>query len=338
MLVKIRRGWELPERAATPESVYLSRRRFLQTAAAGPIVLTAPGLLGACDEAPQAGVQQAAAGVDDAGAATDPSASLYPVARNPRYRVERDLTPADLATTYNNYYEFGSSKNIWRKAQGLPIRPWTVTIDGEVERPMEIGIDDLLAKMSLEERVYRHRCVEAWSMTVPWSGFPMKALVDLARPLGAAKYVRMITFSMPEVATGQKASWYPWPYEEGLTIAEATNELAFIATGLYGQAIPKQNGAPLRLVVPWKYGFKSIKGIVRFQFTQVRPVSYWEEIQAREYGFWANVNPEVPHPRWGQATERVLGQDGRVPTRIYNGYGPFVADLYAGLTNEKLFM
>ena len=344
MPIKIKRGWELPERLATPESVFLDRRRLLKTLAAGPILLGAPGLLAACDEAPEqtAGPakdlrakQLAAAGASDA---ADPSAHLYPVPRNLRYRLDRDLTDEEYATTYNNYYEFGSSKNIWQKAQALPIRPWMVTIDGMVEKEIQIGVDELLAKMPLEERLYRHRCVEAWSMAVPWSGFQLSALVDLAQPLASAKYLRMETFHDPEVARGQAAAWYPWPYIEGLSMAEARNELAFIATGLYGKAMPKQNGAPLRLAVPWKYGFKSTKGIVRFTFTDQRPQTFWGEIAPREYGFWANVNPEVAHPRWSQASERVLGTGDRVDTQLFNGYGEFVADLYTGMENEKLFM
>jgi sulfoxide reductase catalytic subunit YedY len=255
-----------------------------------------------------------------------------------RYRLDRPITGEELATTYNNFYEFGSSKNIWREAQDLPIRPWTVAIGGQVEEPFEIGIDELLARMPLEERLYRHRCVEAWSMAVPWSGFALAELVKLAKPLGSAKYVKMVTLEDADVMSGQRAGWYPWPYVEGLTIAEATNELAFIATGLYGKPMPKQNGAPLRLAVPWKYGFKSIKSIVAFEFTEQRPVSFWEEIQASEYGFWANVNPEVPHPRWSQASERVLGLDEKVPTQLFNGYGEFVADLYAGMEGERLYM
>jgi methionine sulfoxide reductase catalytic subunit len=338
MLIKIKRGWELPESAATPESIFHNRRRLLKAAAAGPILLAAPALLAGCEEAPGANVQTAAAGTSDAVGEADPSAPLYPVERNPRYVLDRDVTPEELATTYNNFYEFGSSKNIWKKAQNLPIRPWRVAITGMVEKPLELDIDDLLSKMPLEERLYRLRCVEAWSMAVPWSGFPLKALVDLARPLGSAKYLKMVTFQNPEVASGQKASWYPWPFVEGLTLAEATNELAFIATGLYGKPIPKQNGAPLRLAVPWKYGFKSVKSIVTFEFTDQRPRTYWETIQASEYGFWANVNPNVPHPRWSQASERVLGQDQRLETQLFNGYGEFVADLYTGLEDQKLFM
>ncbi len=339
MLIKIPRGWEIPEASATPESLWLNRRHFLKTAAAGSILAAAAPILSACDES--AGVAEAASDAVPEGALNlnDPSADLYPVAQNARFRLDRPVTEERLAVTYNNFYEFGSSKNIWKKAQALPIRPWTVQIAGQVEKPFEIGVDDLLKQMPLEERLYRHRCVEAWSMAVPWSGFPLRSLVEFAKPLSSAKYLKMVTFENKDIATGQRATWYPWPYVEGLTIEEATNELAFIATGVYGKPMPKQNGAPLRLAVPWKYGFKSVKSIVRFEFTEERPQSFWEDIQATEYGFWANVNPKVPHPRWSQATERVLGTEDRVPTLLYNGYGEFVADLYKGLeTRERLFM
>lgn len=335
MLVKIRRGWELPESAATPEDVFLNRRGLVKTLAAGPILASTPSLLLAgCDEEDS----QAAAGGKDEAVSEDPSASLYPVMRNPRYKLDRPLTDEKWVTTYNNFYEFGSHKQIHKAAQALPIRPWTVTIDGLVEKRITIAIDHLLSKMPLEERLYRLRCVEAWSVTVPWSGFALKALVDFARPLGAAKYLRMETFQDTSVAPGQKQFWYPWPYVEGLTIDEATNELAFLATGLYGKPAPKQNGAPLRLAAPWKYGFKSVKSIVKFTFTDVRPKTFWEIAGPTEYGFWANVNPRVPHPRWSQASERVIGTDMRVPTRIFNGYGEFVAHLYQGLEGERLFM
>jgi len=206
-----------------------------------------------------------------------------------------------------------------------------------VEAPQEIGIDDLIRKMPLEERLYRHRCVEAWSMAIPWSGFPFAKLVELAKPLSSAKYVRMETFLDPSVAPAQKQSWYPWPYVEGLTIAEATNELAFLVTGAYGKPVSKVQGAPLRLAVPWKYGFKSIKSIVRFNFTDQRPKSYWEALQASEYGFWANVNPQVPHPRWSQATEELIGRNERRPTLLFNGYAEYVGDLYKGLEQERLW-
>ena len=337
MLTRVKKGWELPERAATPEDIFRQRRSLIKAAATSPILLAAPTLLTACDGDSQA-MAESGSEASEKAMAEDPSARLYPFQRNLRYRLEHDLTPEDVATTYNNYYEFGSSKNIWRKAQALPLRPWTIRIDGLVETPIEIGIDDLLAKMPLQERLYRHRCVEAWSMAVPWSGFPLKALVDFAQPLSSAKYLKLESFLNPEVASGQRASWYPWPYVEGLTMAEARNELSFLVTGMYGKPGPKQNGAPLRIAMPWKYGFKSSKGIVRFEFTDQRPVSFWEEIQGKEYGFWANVNPDVPHPRWSQATERDIGSGDRIPTVIYNGYGEFVADLYSGLEGEPLFM
>lgn len=332
MPIKRTRGWEIPENRATPESAWLDRRRLLKGLAAGPILAGAASLAGCMEEA-EADQQLAAA------PAPDPSAGMYPPKTNMRYRGERPMTAEDLATTYNNFYEFGSHKSISRAAQVLPIRPWTVTFDGMVEAPRSVAIDDLLTAMGpLEERVYRHRCVEAWSMTVPWAGFPMKRLVEYAKPLGSAKYVVMQTFQNPEIASGQKQYWYPWPYIEGLTIAEATNELAFMATGIYGKPMPPQNGSPIRLVVPWKYGFKAVKSIVRFTFTDQRPVSFWERLQAAEYGFWANVNPQVSHPRWSQATEQPLGQSDRIPTLLYNGYAEYVADLYTGMESERLFM
>ena len=330
MNIKKKHGWELPESAATPQHVFVNRRRILKAIGAGSLILAAPVVLRPTETGGK-GVSVAAAGTGD------PSAFLYPVPRNERYRLDRPLTAEKFATSYNNFYEFGSHKRISDAAQRLPIRPWQVRIEGMVEKPFTIDIDDLLKRMPLEERLYRHRCVEAWSMAVPWSGFPMKALVDFAKPLSSTKYLQMETFHDPAVAPGQRQSWYPWPYVEGLTIAEATNELAFLVTGIYGKPLPRQNGAPLRLAVPWKYGFKSIKSIVRFVFTDKRPKSFWEGLNSSEYGFWANVNPNVPHPRWSQATERVLGTDERVPTRIYNGYGEFVADLYQGKDNERLF-
>jgi methionine sulfoxide reductase catalytic subunit len=323
MPIRRSRGWELRDSAATPEAVFLSRRPLLKAMGLGSML--APGLMTAI-----------AAGA--AAEEQDPSAGLYPVKRNPRYTLDRPITDPKYSENYNNFYEFGSDKSIADDAQALKVRPWTVKIDGMVEKPTEIGIDDLLKKMPLEERLYRHRCVEAWSMAVPWSGFPMAALVALAKPLGSAKYVHMETFLDAAEAPGQKQFWYPWPYVEGVTMAEASNELAFMVTGMYGKPVPKQDGAPLRLALPWKYGFKSIKSIVRVTFTDKQPVTFWQSVGPDEYGFWANVNPEVPHPRWSQATERVLGTDERVPTLKWNGYGEFVAHLYDGLQNEKLFI
>ena len=325
MLTRSKPGWDMPERQATPESVFRNRRQLVKTLAAGPILL-AGGAAGL-----GAGAARAAGG--------DPSANLYPAARNLRYRLDRDMTTENDATTYNNFYEFGSHKQISKAAQDLKIRPWTVTFDGMVEKKQVVDIDSLLKRMPLEERLYRHRCVEAWSMAVPWAGFAMAELVKFAKPLRGAKYVSMETFKDDDMAPGQKQFWYPWPYVEAMTIEEATNELAFIGTGLYSKPMPKQNGAPLRLVAPWKYGFKSIKSIVKFTFTDKRPKSFWERIQPAEYGFWANVNPEVDHPRWSQATERVLGKgDKRVPTLLYNGYGEYVANLYKNIKGEQLFL
>jgi sulfoxide reductase catalytic subunit YedY len=318
MLIRRKKGWELRESEATPEAAFFRRRELIKAIAAGPIV------------APMLGTALAAE-------QEDPSAGLYPAKRNLRYTLDRPLTDEKLATSYNNFYEFGSQKSIAVEAQALKIRPWMIKIDGLVEKPVTVDIDDLLKRMPLEERLYRHRCVEAWSMAVPWSGFPMAAFVDFAKPLGSAKYVKMETFLDTKTAPGQKEFWYPWPYVEGVTIAEAGNELAFLVTGMYGKPVPKQDGAPLRLALPWKYGFKSVKSIVHFSFTEKRPVSFWETVQGNEYGFWANVNPEVPHPRWSQATERVLGTNERVPTVKWNGYGEFVARLYDGLDKERLF-
>lgn len=323
MLTRTRRGWELPERAATPERIYHDRRRLLAGMAAGPLLAAAGPLFAAAPAY-----------------AADTLAGRLPGPRNETYKVDRALTPEKEATTYNNFYEFGSHKEIWPAAQKLKLRPWTVKLDGMVEKEQTLDIDDLLAKVQIEERVYRHRCVEAWAMTVPWSGFPMKALVDIARPLSGAKYVRMETLADKDQMPGLRQFWYPWPYVEGVTMAEATNDLAFMVVGLYGKPLPPQNGAPLRLALPWKYGFKSTKSIVRLTFTDQRPVSFWEELQDAEYGFWANVNPKVDHPRWSQATEWVLGEDrnNRVPTLLFNGYAEFVADLYKGMDGEKLYM
>lgn len=317
MHIRTRRGWEMPESLATPEHIFLSRRAFIGAGA---------GLIGA-SALPVAAFAEA-----------DPSAGLYPAKRNERYTLDRPLTPESSASTVNNYYEFGTNYDVGRAAAKLKTRPWTITIDGLVEKPMQVGIDDLLKAMTLEERLYRHRCVEAWSMAVPWTGFPMKALVDYAKPLGSAKYLRFETFLDRSVAPGQSGRFYPWPYVEGITMAEATNELAFLVTGIYGKPAPNQFGAPLRVALPWKYGFKSIKAIVKVSFVEARPKSFWEVVQGSEYGFWANVNPKVPHPRWSQATEKDIATGERRPTLLYNGYGEYVAGLYAGLEKEKLFM
>ena len=302
----------MPEHLATSESAFLNRRSLIKGLGLSGMALAAPPLLGGNARAQEA----------------DPSASLYPVDRNEAFTLERKITPEKLNLTYNNFYEFGSHKQIHEAAQALPIRPWEIAIDGEVEKPLTIGIDDLLKKMPLEERLYRHRCVEAWSMRLPWSGFELSHLVKMAKPTSKAKYVRFETFQDTSVAPGQKQFWYPWPYVEAITMEEAMNELTFMVTGAYGKPVSKQMGAPVRLALPWKYGFKSIKSITRISFVEKQPVSFWEKLAENEYGFWANVNPEVAHPRWSQATERDLESGDRIPTELYNGYGEQVASLY----------
>jgi sulfoxide reductase catalytic subunit YedY len=323
MFVMRKKGWEIPESLVTPEHIYQDRRTLLKGLAAGPILAATPALFTSEAEAAKKFV--------------DPSAGLYPFKNNPKFEAPRAMTPEKTATTYNNFYEFGSHKRISQAAQALPLRPWTVTIDGLVEKKITIDIDSLIKKMPLEERIYSHRCVEAWSMVVPWSGFPLSALINLAKPMGSAKYLVMKTFHNPKVAPGQRQTWYPWPYTDGLTSFEAKNDLSFLVTGIYGKPAPAQHGAPLRLTAPWKYGFKSVKSIVSFTFTEKRPVSFWQKLQSREYGFWANVNPEVDHPRWSQATERDLGTGKRVPTKPWNGYGEYVAAMYSNIKGEQLF-
>lgn len=320
MLLKVKRGWELPESDVTDESIYLNRRALMKGLGAGAIA--SPGLM--------ASMGAARAAVED-----DPSAHLYPVPRNEKYKGERAIDDEAKVLAYNNFYEFGSHKYISSAAQAMKIRPWAVTIDGLVEKPMQIDFDDLLSQVQLEERVYRHRCVERWAMTVPWSGFSMDQLVKIAQPKSDAKYIMMKTLADEETMSGLQASWYPWPYTEGVRMDEAVNELSFLVTGLYGKPVAKQNGAPLRLALPWKYGFKSIKSIVSFTFTAEQPLGFWEELQKKEYGFWANVNPDVAHPRWSQAKEELLTTREKIDTRIYNGYGDYVAHLYDGM-EEKI--
>jgi sulfoxide reductase catalytic subunit YedY len=313
MFIHRRRGWEIGENRITAEppagsAPRLRRRDVIQYAAAGVT-------LGALSH------------VDSAKA--DESAKYVP---------GRAITPEHDATTYNNYYEFGTSKSVFAAAQGFPLAPWSVTIDGLVKQSRQFAIEDLLKLVSVEDRVYRHRCVEAWAMTVPWTGFSLASLLRLVEPSLDAKYVVFQTAEDKKRMPGLRQTWYPWPYVEAVTIEEAANDLAFLATGLYGKPLSPQNGGPIRLVLPWKYGFKSAKALVKISFSATRPKTFWSEIGPDEYGFWANVNPAVPHPRWSQASERLIGSGEMVPTQIYNGYGSFVADLYRDKTNEKLFM
>lgn len=263
-------------------------------------------------------------------------------AKKSKYKVDGELTPKDAATTYNNYYEFGTGKDDpARNAGKMTIDPWSVEIGGMVNNPGSYGLDDILSKVSLEERVYRFRCVEAWSMVVPWIGFSLSDLIKRADPTGGAKYVAFETLMRPEEMPGiGQNPRFPWPYVEGLRLDEAMNPLTMIATGMYGEELPNQNGAPLRLVVPWKYGFKSIKSIVKITLTDKEPPTTWNLLQAREYGFYSNVNPEVDHPRWSQASERPIGGGlfaKRIPTLMFNGYEKEVAGLYKGMDLRKNF-
>jgi len=322
MLIKIKRGWEISENLVTPEHVFANRRQFMQGAIGGAAMLGA-GLGGAAFAA-------------EGG---DPTSDLYPAKANPAFgALERPLTPEKLSSTYNNFYEFASHKQIWEAAQALKTRPWEIRIDGLVRKPQTLDIDSLIRQMPLEERIYRHRCVERWSMVVPWTGFPLAGILKLADPEPEARYVRMESFQAPDIAAGQKQFWYPWPYIEGVTVEEAQNDLAFLVTGAYGKPLAKQFGAPLRLALPWKYGFKSVKSIVRFTLTDARPVSFWEQANAEEYGFWANVNPQVDHPRWSQAVEQPLGTDTTVPSVLFNGYADKVAGLYKNMNGQNIYM
>jgi sulfoxide reductase catalytic subunit YedY len=327
--IRIPRGWEIPEREATPETLYWRRREFLTTLGVlGAGLILPPSLVRAARAAGAPGRAAEAPG----GAPGRPAAgrSLYPAPRDPRFVLDRPLTDEQVAGTYNNFYEFTEQKGRVKDLVGrFKTRPWRIQVAGLVSKPKEVDTDELLARMPVEERLYRHRCVEAWAMAVPWTGFPMRELVKWAEPLSSARYVRMVSFLRPDEAPGQKtATWYPWPYHEALSRAEATNELAFLVCGVYGHTLPSQHGAPLRLATPWKYGFKSIKSVVRFEFTEERPHTFWNDVAPDEYDFLANVNPKVPHERWSQASERMIGTGERRPTLPFNGYGEWVAGLY----------
>lgn len=349
-----KRGWEIPEREATSEDVYLNRRRFMK--AAGATGIGAVGLLAGCGseaiftpaEGPEpipeptgGGTQEPSGSTTETNTPTTTTPTtptpgpLYPAKVNPEFKtLDRPLTKESVAASYNNFYEFSTGKTqVKALAEKLTTEPWQVVVKGEVQKEVTYDFDDLVRKMPLEERLYRLRCVEAWSMAIPWTGFPMKALLDEVQPLSSAKFVKMTTFMRPEEAPGQfKNTHWPWPYVEGLTIEEAANELTFLATGTYGRAMPNQHGAVIRLVVPWKYGFKSIKSIVEIEFVSEQPKTFWNTLVPREYGFFANVNPNVDHPRWSQATEKFITTDAgnpeRRPTLLFNGYEKYVADLY----------
>jgi len=320
--------WDRPQREVTPETAVLSRRTLLKTIGAGALAAGAgAGLWWAL---------RPSSAEDVLGDYEGPGADLYPAALNPTFSsADRPLTVEVEAARYCNFYEFSSGKSVWRSVGRFRPVPWALEVAGLVARPTTYDIDELLRAFPLEERIYRHRCVEAWAMVAPWTGFALAKLLRRAEPLPGARFVRFVSFSRPNEATRQTIRSFPWPYTEGLTLAEATNELAFVATGMYGRPLLKQHGAPVRLVVPWKYGFKSAKSIVRIELTDKRPATFWNTMAADEYGFQANVDPTVPHPRWSQASERMLGTGERRPTLRYNGYGEWVGKLYADLRGES---
>lgn len=350
----IRKPDDVKSSEITPFKTYLNRRHFIGQSARYAVAAAAvPGLLAACDReaAGQSGAAtQLGNAPPPAGRPGDPSttppASDWRAGPLPQERdwsktkseQGEDLTPYEDVTTYNNFYEFGTGKeDPAEHAHMLTTKPWSVAIEGEVANPAVYDLEDFIAPHKIEERVYRLRCVEAWSMVIPWRGFPMAELIKRVEPTSKAKYVEMYTLVRPDEMPGQRRRILDWPYIEGLRLDEAMHPLTLMATGLYGRDLPNQNGAPLRLVVPWKYGFKSIKSIVRMRFVEQQPVNTWKQTASNEYGFYANVNPDVDHPRWSQARERRLGQFRKRETQLFNGYGDQVASLYAGMDLRKNF-
>jgi sulfoxide reductase catalytic subunit YedY len=303
----------------TPKQTYLRRREFLASTGAAIAALASGGLDTSLSAGDKLTVTKRVVTTTDA------------------------PTPYNAVTTYNNFYEFGVNKeDPARLAQTLKPRPWSVRVDGLALKPQTFDIDDILKMAPLEERVYSLRCVEAWSMVIPWIGFPLATLLKRVEPTGQAKYVEFTTLLDPEQFPGQKKGLFniaslDWPYTEGLRLDEALHPLTLLTVGLYGQVLPNQNGAPVRIVIPWKYGFKSAKSIVRIRLTDIEPKTAWNKSAPQEYGFYSNVNPTVDHPRWSQATERVLGGGERVPTLLFNGYGEYVAGLYKDLQKERLY-
>jgi len=315
----IRKPADIRPSEITSEHNYLRRRDFIRAGAiAGASALAGPALAAVVPEGRRAELPD----VGDSEFSTDEAPNSY-----------EDIT------TYNNFYEFGTGKDDpYRNAQDFDPRPWTITVDGHAEKTGAFHFEDFIKPFDLEERIYRMRCVEAWSMVIPWVGISLAGVVKHYRPTSNAKYVAFETLHDPVRMPGQRRRVLRWPYREGLTIAEATNPLAILAVGVYGESMSNQNGAPIRLVVPWKYGFKGIKSIVRISFTEERPPVSWNIAASHEYGFYANVNPEVDHPRWSQASERAIGGGlfaPRKPTLMFNGYGEQVAHLYSGLDLRK---
>ena len=313
-----RKSAEIPSSEITPESVYLDRRRFLRLGAAGALGATlTPAGLAACTSEDETNEDET----------------------NPDGDAQERLTPFVDITTYNNFFEYGTGKEDPAKYAPDLLRtaPWSVVVEGHCAKPATYALEDFIKPSTLEDRTYRLRCVEAWSMVIPWRGFPLADVIRRAEPTSRAKFVEFYTLLDPQQMPYQKTNLLDWPYIEGLRMDEALHPLTFLATGLYGKDLPAQNGAPLRLVVPWKYGFKSIKSIVRMRFVERQPTSSWMESYPSEYGFFSNVNPEVDHRRWSQASERRIGEFRRRPTLMFNGYADEVADLYTGMDLRRYF-
>jgi len=310
------RAPDLRRSEITPKKLYINRRKFItgSTALAGMAFLN-KGL---------------------GGPMRHQGRSQFSIRKRGEYTIADKLTSYEEATSYTNYYEFTTGKRSVRVlSKDLRTSPWPIAIEGEVEAPFKLDVEEILARFPLEERIYRWRCVEAWSMVIPWIGFPLKDLIAICRPASKAKFVEFTTLYDPDQMPGVKKKVLPWPYREALRLDEARHPLTLVAVGMYDEALPNQNGAPLRLVVPWKYGFKSAKSIVRIRFTEKRPKTAWNTAKSQEYGFYANVNPKVDHPRWSQARERRIGEEGRRPTLMFNGYEDQVAGLYTGMDLKK---
>ncbi len=327
------KAWEDRELRAVDEHVYLNRREILRDLAAVTVGIIAGPMLSSCSDGsdPVEGPDSSISGRNFTFPEMD---SLYPAARNSNYELDRPLSDPFDVTHYNNFYEFihpddEDIKSIFKYVSVFDTRDWMIQVSGLAERTGNFHLGDLITEMGLEERLYRHRCVEAWAMAVPWTGFPFYRLIEFLKPANTVTHVRMQTIENRAQMQGiDYQTWWPWPYVEALRIEEAMNELAFIATGLFGKPLPKQNGAPVRLVVPWKYGFKSIKSIVKIEFLDRQPETFWNKAVPSEYGFLANVDPSVPHPRWSQETEIMIVDGEQRATQKYNGYGELVAHLY----------
>lgn len=323
--IHIPKPWQSKENQVTSQEVYFNRRRFLKTALGTGIIASIAPLTGCQKSLSEKTLEKTLA-----------LPTIPGITPNPNWQnVDRPMTKEILAGQYNNFYEFGGNKKIWLNAQNLPTDNWRVEVTGLVKYPQTYDLDDLKTKFPLEERVYRFRCVEAWSMVLPWVGFPMAALIKAVEPDSRAKFVRFTSFYDAEITTGPAfhLGSLPWPYQESLRIEEMANELAFFAVGIYGHDLPKQHGAPIRMVIPWKYGFKGAKSIVKIEFVETQPATYWHTLVPNEYDFEANVNPTKPHPRWSQGTERFISKGPGLTWEVketlpYNGYGEYVSYLY----------